>query len=108
VRALAAGALFINEVRCPVSVTDLAAAVLELAAAPHAGVCHIGSAGAISRYGLGLLIASRDGLDRPRSPPACAATGLPGAMDVRLDSAKTRARLTTRLREAREFLMPAP
>jgi dTDP-4-dehydrorhamnose reductase len=67
--------LFINEVRCPVSVTDLAAALLELAAAPHAGVCHIGSAGAISRYGLGLLIASRDGLDLPRSrrparPPA--------------------------------------
>jgi dTDP-4-dehydrorhamnose reductase len=51
----------------------------------------------------------RDGLDPPRSPPdRRAAIGLPGAMDVRLDSAKTQARLTTRLGEAREFLMPAP
>ena len=46
VRALAASTLFTNEVRCPVSVTDLAAALLELAAAPHAGVCHIASADA--------------------------------------------------------------
>ena len=85
-RALAAGTLFTNEVRRPVSVTDLAAALLELAAAPHAGVCHVAGADAISRYDLGLLIASRDGLD-----PAGlrAATGLPGAMEVRLDSTKT-------------------
>ena len=33
-----------------------------------------------------------------------AASGLPGAIDVRLDSTRTQARLTTRLRGAREFL----
>ena len=37
-----------------------------------------------------------------------AASGLPGAIDVRLDSTRTQERLTTRLRGAREFLAPAP
>ena len=50
VHALAAGgtggALFTDEVRCPVHVTDLAAALLELAAAPYAGVCHVAGADA--------------------------------------------------------------
>jgi dTDP-4-dehydrorhamnose reductase len=81
--------------------------LLELAAAPHAGVCHVVGADALSRYELGQLIAVRDGLD----PAALrrglrAATSLPGPLEVRLDSTKTQARLTTRLRGAREFLTP--
>ena len=113
VHALAAGtargALFTDEVRCPVSVTDLASALLELAASQHAGVCHVAGADAISRHELGLLIAARDGLDPAALPAALrAATGLPGAIKVRLDSTKTQERLTTRLRGAREFLTPAP
>jgi dTDP-4-dehydrorhamnose reductase len=105
----AAGALFTDEVRCPVHVTDLASALLELAASPHAGVCHVTGADAISRYELGLLIAARDGLD-PAALPAGprAATDPRGASDVRLDSTRTQARLTTRLRGAREFLAPTP
>ena len=47
--AAVAGALFTDEVRCPVHVTDLACALLELAAAPHAGVCHVAGADAVSR-----------------------------------------------------------
>jgi dTDP-4-dehydrorhamnose reductase len=66
------GTLFTDEVRCPVDGTDLASALLELAAAPHAGVCHVAGADAISRYQLGLLIAGRDGLDQVTLPPACA------------------------------------
>ena len=105
----ATGALFTDEVRCPVHVNDLAAALLELAASPHAGVCHVGGADAISRYELGQLIAARDGLDQSTLPVALrAASGLPGAIDVRLDSTRTQARLATRLRGAREFLAPAP
>jgi dTDP-4-dehydrorhamnose reductase len=105
----AAGALFTDEVRCPVNVADLASALLELAASPHAGVCHVAGADAISRYELGLLIAARDGLDQAALPAGLrAATGLPGAIDVRLDSTRTQALLTTRLRGAREFLAPAP
>ena len=65
----APGALYTDDVRCPVHVTDLAAALLELAAAPHAGVCHVAGADAVSRYELGLLIAARDGLDQAALRP---------------------------------------
>ena len=41
-----------------------------------------------------------------RVRPDAVINGLPGAIDVRLDSTKTQARLTTRLRGAREFLAP--
>lgn len=103
------GALFTDEVRCPVHVTDLASALLELAASPHAGICHVAGADAISRYQLGLLIAARDGLDPAAIPAGLRPpTSLPGAADVRLDSTRTQARLTTRLRGAREFLAPTP
>ena len=108
VHALAAGAaagpLFTDVVRCPVHVADLASALLELAASPHAGICHVAGSDAVSRYELGLLIASRDGLDPAALPAGLRAAGLPGASDVRLDSTKTQARLTTRLRGAREFM----
>jgi dTDP-4-dehydrorhamnose reductase len=104
-----AGLLYTDQVRCPVHVADLAAALLELAAAPHAGVCHVAGADAVSRHELGLLIAARDGLDpsalRAGTRPAAQ---LPSPLDVRLDSSRTQARLTTRLRGAREFLAPAP
>jgi dTDP-4-dehydrorhamnose reductase len=101
------GTLFTDEVRCPVDANDLASALLELAAAAHAGVCHVAGADAISRYQLGLLIAGRDGLDQATLPAGLrSGSGLPGATDVRLDSTKTQARLTTRLRGAREFLAP--
>lgn len=111
VHALASGAargvLFTDEVRCPVHATDLAAALLELAAAPHAGTCHVAGPDAVSRYELGLLIAARDGLDASALPAGLrAASGLAGAVDVRLDSTRTQARLATRLRGAREFLAP--
>ncbi|MCW6007499.1 sugar nucleotide-binding protein [Micromonospora sp. CPCC 205371] len=109
VHALAAGAgsgfLFTDDVRCPVHVTDLASALLELAASPYAGIHHVAGADAISRYELGALIAGRDGLDPaalPSGPRASA--GFPGPIDVRLDCTMTQARLNTRLRGAREFL----
>ena len=80
-------------------------ALLELAASPHAGVCHVAGTDAISRYELGLLIAARDGLDPAALPVGLrAATGSLGALDVRLDSTATQAQLNTRLRGAREFL----
>ena len=111
VHALASGSstgvLFADEVRCPVDVTDLASALLELAGSARAGVCHVAGTDAISRYELGGLIAARDGLDQAALPVGLrAATGRAGALDVRLDSTKTQAQLTTRLRGAREFLVP--
>jgi dTDP-4-dehydrorhamnose reductase len=103
----APGLLYADEVRCPVHVTDLAAALLELAAAPASGICHVAGADAVSRYELGLLIAARDGLDPAKLPSGPRpASARPGPLAVVLDCTATQARLTTRLRGAREFLQP--
>lgn len=109
VHALAAGTrdgvLFTDDIRCPVHVEDLAAALLELALSDAAGVFHLAGPDALSRYDLGLLIAGRDGLDAARLPTGRRAnTPLPGPLDVRLDSCATQERLRTKLRGAREFL----
>jgi dTDP-4-dehydrorhamnose reductase len=102
------GALYSDEVRCPVHVTDLASALLERAASAHTGICHVAGSDAVSRYELGLLVADRDGLGRATIPAGLrAATDRPGPLDVRLDCTRTQARLTTRLRGDREFLRPA-
>ena len=103
----AAGVLYTDNVRCPVHVDDLAAALLELAGGPHTGICHAAGPDALSRYELGLLIARRDGLDQAALPAGLRAlTGIPGALDVRLDTTRTQERLATRLRGARDFLAP--
>lgn len=99
------GVLFTDDVRCPVHVEDLAAALLELAASDEAGVFHLAGADALSRHELGVLIARRDGLDATRLLAGRRAdTPMPGALDVRLDSSATQRRVRTRLRGAREFL----
>jgi dTDP-4-dehydrorhamnose reductase len=104
-----AGALFTDDVRCPVHVTDLAAALWELALTDATGVFNLAGPDAISRHELGVLIARRDGIDPSRLPLGRrAATGLPGALDVRLDSRASQRRLVTRLRGAMEFLGPPP
>ncbi|WP_235537209.1 sugar nucleotide-binding protein [Nocardioides sp. Soil805] len=99
------GALFEDEMRCPVHVGDLAAALVELAAHDVAGVLHVAGADATSRLELGRLIARRDGLDvQALRGGSRAATGVPGPIDVRLDSSLAAEVLRTRLRGAREFL----
>ncbi|MEU9237808.1 SDR family oxidoreductase [Streptomyces subrutilus] len=99
------GALFTDDIRCPVHVTDLAAALLELAATDTAGVHHLAGPDAVSRHELGVLIAQRDGLDASRLPTGLRADStLPGALDVRLDSRATQRTLRTTLRGARQFL----
>jgi dTDP-4-dehydrorhamnose reductase len=96
------GVLFTDDVRCPVHVTDLAAALIELALSPYAGVHHVAGGEPISRYELGLLIAGRDGTALRAGRRA--GSGLPGAVDVRLDGTMTQGRLVTRLRGVREFM----
>ncbi|MFJ6778907.1 SDR family oxidoreductase [Streptomyces yangpuensis] len=99
------GALFTDDVRCPVHVTDLAAALLELASGDATGMHHLGGAEALSRHELGVLIARRDGLDHSRLPTGLRAdSSVPGALDVRLDSRATQRGLRTRLRGAHQFL----
>ncbi|MEU7636459.1 MULTISPECIES: SDR family oxidoreductase [unclassified Streptomyces] len=99
------GVLFTDDIRCPVHVGDLAAALLELAFCDARGVHHLAGADAVSRHELGTLIAQRDGLDASRLPGGLrAGSALPGALDVRLDSHATQQRLRTVLRGARQFL----
>ncbi|MEH1129294.1 SDR family oxidoreductase [Micromonospora sp. CPCC 206061] len=99
------GALFTDDVRCAVHVTDLASALLELARSAYRGIHHVAGTDAVTRYELGVLIARRDGLDQTALPTGRRAdTGIPGPLDVRLDCTKTQSRLTTRLRGARTFL----
>ncbi|OJF14440.1 SDR family oxidoreductase [Couchioplanes caeruleus] len=101
------GALFTDDIRCPIHVGDLAAALLELAASPHAGIHHLAGPDPVSRHHLGTLIARRDGLDETALPTGLRATsGPPGPLDVRLDCTTTQSRLTTRLRGAHELLAP--
>jgi dTDP-4-dehydrorhamnose reductase len=104
----AAGVLFTDDVRCPIHVADLASALLELAGSRYAGIHHVAGSDAVTRHELGVLIARRDGIDPARLPAGRRAqTGVPGALDVRLDCAMTQSRLATRLRGAREFLSSA-
>ncbi|NEB77643.1 sugar nucleotide-binding protein [Streptomyces sp. SID14478] len=99
------GVLFTDDVRCPVHVADLAAALLELASRDATGVHHLAGSDAVSRHELGTLIARRDGLDVSRLRSGLRAeSALAGAIDVRLDSRATQHGLRTVLRGARQFL----
>ncbi len=100
------GELFTDDVRCPVHVSDLAAALLELAVDRRGGVWHLAGPDALSRLEIGGLVAAREGLDPAvLRPGSRRAAGIPGPLDLRLDCARSRARLSTRLRGAREFLL---
>ena len=90
---------FVDEIRSPAEVGDLAEALLELARLDHAGPLHLGGADDVSRYELALLLGADPSRVRGvRSPPDRPA-------DCSLDSARARALLRTRLRGVREVLV---
>ncbi|MET8085695.1 sugar nucleotide-binding protein [Micromonospora sp. NPDC005237] len=97
--------LFTDEFRCPIDVSDLADAVLELACSSYAGLLNVAGADAVSRAELGLLVAERFGLDATGlKTTTAAAAGVVRPSDVRLDSARAAGLLRTRLRGVRELL----
>jgi dTDP-4-dehydrorhamnose reductase len=63
IAGLQIGQLFDDEIRCPILVDDLVAALLELVSLNYAGVLHIAGADAISRYEFGRLLANYHGSD---------------------------------------------
>jgi dTDP-4-dehydrorhamnose reductase len=96
------GALYRDEIRCPVFVDDLSAALLELAAAPFAGVLNVAGPDPASRYELGVAYAHLRGLDVASIPASTiAAGGVPRPGDVRLDTTLARRILRTELRGVR-------
>lgn len=101
---LGQGELFSDDIRCPVHVGDLAAALLELVGSDRIGVHHVAGSDPVSRYELGCLIAARDGLDSERIRRGLRAEHNLPQLDVRLDSTRTQRHLQTRLRGARSFL----
>ena len=85
---------FTNEIRSPVQVADLAAALLELAELDVSGPLHVAGADAVSRAEFAELVARR--------PVATAEAPPTRPLDCRLDSSQAQALLRTRLRGVRE------
>jgi dTDP-4-dehydrorhamnose reductase len=91
---------FIDELRSPILVDDLAAALVELCD-PRLdvfGPLHVGGADGVSRWELACLLAGPDRAVRQATAPP----GRP--LDCRLDSSRARALLRTRLRGVREVV----
>ena len=86
---------FVDEIRSPVQVGDLAEAVLELLGARLAGPLHLGGADDISRYDFALLLGADPASDRARAHDA-----RPGARRVARQLAAA-GLLSTRLRGVR-------
>jgi dTDP-4-dehydrorhamnose reductase len=74
-------AFFTDELRCPVAVSDLATALLELAAAAFTGTLNIAGADAVSRWEFAGLVAGVDDLPQALS----AERPDPRPLDCRLD-----------------------
>jgi len=87
---------FTNEVRSPVQVTDLAQALLELAALDVSGLLHVAGADAVSRADFAELVsgAAVRRAPAPESRP----------LDCSLDSSRAQAMIRTRLRGVREVV----
>jgi dTDP-4-dehydrorhamnose reductase len=90
------GVFFTNELRCPVQVGDLAAALLELVELDLSGPLHVAGADGVSRCEFARLVARREVPCRPAPPTR--------PLDCRLDSSRAAALLRTRLRGVREVL----
>jgi dTDP-4-dehydrorhamnose reductase len=100
----AAMRFFTDELRSPVQVGDLAAALLELTGSDAAGVLHVAGAEGVSRHEFARLVAGgAEGLEGGLA----AEHPTPRPLDCRLDSSRARELLSTRLRGATEVLAPS-
>jgi dTDP-4-dehydrorhamnose reductase len=98
-------AFFTDELRCPIAVGDLAAALLELALLEQRGRLHVAGADVVSRYEFARLIAAAHGHDPSLIRSALSATsGGRRPRNCALDSSMARRLLQTRLRGIREVL----
>jgi dTDP-4-dehydrorhamnose reductase len=79
-----------DEIRCPTHVSDLAAALLELAVLDVTGVLHVAGPDAVSRLELARLLGARDAKGAPTPPGR--------ARNVALDSSRAASFLATKIR----------
>jgi dTDP-4-dehydrorhamnose reductase len=84
-----------DEVRCPTHMSDLAAALLELANLDITGLLHVAAPDAVSRVELARLLGARDPKGAPTPPGR--------ARNVALDSSRAARLLRARLRGIREI-----
>lgn len=102
--------LFTDELRCPVWVESLAAAVVELAGLDYVGVLHVAGAQPLSRYEFGVRLLRFHGLDTGSVIPTCCrevGAGFPRLrrpLDCTLDCSRARALLRTPLPGVDEVL----
>lgn len=90
------GPWFTNEIRSPVQVNDLAAALLELVELDVSGPLHVAGADPVSRAELAELVVGAP-VPTAEAPPT-------RPLDCRLDSSRAQVMIRTRLRGVREFL----
>jgi dTDP-4-dehydrorhamnose reductase len=93
---------FDDEVRCPVHVGELAAALLELAGTGHRGPLHVAGADAVDRLTFARLVAAARGADPDRLSGRPAPPDRP--RNCALDSGRARALLRAPLRGVRDVL----
>jgi dTDP-4-dehydrorhamnose reductase len=91
---------FVDEIRSPVHVGDLADALLELVGLDAPGPLHVAGADDVSRYDFALLLGAQD-IEAAHTTPD-------RAPDVSLDSSRARGLLKTRLRGVYETLSNVP
>lgn len=101
--------LYVDELRCPIFVEDLARQLWEIALLPgerRTGVWNLVGPEAVSRFTIGALIARRFGLDASLLAPALNATHpVPRPRDLRLLTTRADRELTTRARTIAEVLV---
>lgn len=111
----ATGILFTDDIRRPIAVTDLAAALLELAlgeagggsteSGAYSGLINLAGSDDVSFYDLGVLVAGRHGRDPAvLKPTSIAESGISRPGVILLDSSRAGNLLHTRLRGIRELL----
>jgi dTDP-4-dehydrorhamnose reductase len=97
--------LFTDEVRCPIWVESLAAAVVELAGLETTGVLHVAGAQPLSRYEFGVRLLRFYGVDPgPLIAARSRESGLHRPLDCTLDCSRARALLRTPLPGVDEVL----
>jgi dTDP-4-dehydrorhamnose reductase len=96
-------AFYDDEFRCPAAVSDVAAALIEVAHLPVTGPLHVAGADAVSRYELACLLAAAHGRPSDSIPRTSGAAAAGRPADCRLDCTEARRMLRTRLRGVREL-----